>query len=181
MSATLLAPHNDDETLFASFLVQKFRPRVIVCLRSQVQADRYGILAETREKETVAACRELGLTKRDVVQLPHLDRKPNWTLLRRSLLEVVPTSGPVFAPAWEDGGHEHHNEVATMARELFGERVLAYLTYRRGFGKTTSEREVEPVPAWIVSKLRALSCYRSQIEEPSCRPWFLGDVREYLA
>lgn len=181
MSATLLAPHNDDETLFASYLVQKFRPRVFVCLRSQVQYDRYGITAERRERETKAALRELGLGKtRDYLQLGELDSKPRWHLLRRELTAVVPRSGPVFAPAYEDGGHEQHNELAVIARDLFGSRVIAYATYVRGQEKTRSKTEVVPEPAWIVGKLRALACYRSQIEEPSCRPWFLGDLREYL-
>ena len=183
MTALLLAPHNDDETLFASFLLQRYEPLVVVCLRSQVQEDRYGITAAQREYETESALRELGQVEH-FLQLGHLDREVSWEDVRVSLAalaNVRQTYSPVIAPAWEDGGHDHHNGIASLAADIWGGAVLSYTTYTRHGGRTRSSEEVEPQPPWIAAKHRALACYRTQIAEPSCRPWFLGDVREYVA
>jgi LmbE family N-acetylglucosaminyl deacetylase len=180
MTALFLAAHNDDETLFGSFLIQECQPWVVVCLRSQVQEDRYGITAAARERETSEALLELGAPGWE--QWPYLDRDPNWSEVRRELEELNGRSAydPVFAPAVEPDGHYQHNRIGDIAYEVFGDRVISYLTYTRSGGRSRNGTEIEPKPEWIERKHRALACYRSQIEEPSCRPWFLGDLREYV-
>lgn len=185
MSALFLAPHNDDETLFGSFLICEFRPDVIVCLRSHVQEQRYGILAHDREIETTSALEELlgGPGQAPWSQWPFLDSAPDWDELRASL-ERVASRGDydlVFAPEPELHGHEHHNAVGNIVREVFGELVVGYLTYTRSGGRSRGGTEIVPEPEWVERKHRALACYRSQIAEPSCAPWFLGDLREYVA
>jgi hypothetical protein len=66
----------------------------------------------------------------------------------------------VYAPAYHADGHEGHNEVSFGALEEWGRsKVRFYETYA------------------------PLSCFESQIEQESTRPWFttLLDVREWLA
>ena len=176
----LLAPHNDDETIFAGFLCQLYRPLVVVCLLSEVQFDRYGISAADRQAETTAALSELGLEAWS--QLEVGDRKPNWPAVRRELakLQEVET---VLAPAFEHGGHDHHNEVARIAAEVAwdrGAKLVSYTTYTRWGGRSRQGEEVRPEPVWVARKHRALACYETQIAEPSCASWFLDDLREYV-
>lgn len=181
MSALFLAPHNDDEVLFGSFLIQEHRPEVVVCLRSQVQRERYGITAAVREAETTDALLELGIETWE--QWAYLDSDPDWDAIREHLATryAWPEVGIVFAPAIEEDGHEQHNRIGALALEVFGDRVVSYLTYTRSGGRSRNGTEIQPKPEWVERKHRALACYRSQIAEPSCAPWFLGDLREYVA
>ena len=184
MTAVLLAPHNDDETLFASFLIQQHRPRVIVCLRGHRR------LWHVRERETDAAMRELGVESWSQWSFP--DERPDWKAVRRALETI--TADLVIAPhpEFERNGHDGTSQerfgvlqldiIREMALDVFGpERVLGYLTYTRWNGRSTWGEEVAPEAAWIAAKHRALACYRSQIAEPSTRPWFMDDMREYVA
>jgi len=182
VSALLLSPHNDDETLFASGFCIAHNPHVVVVLRSQVQEDRYGITADTREQETGCALDTLGVT--GWTQWPYLDSDPDWGAVENALRSIDDRLQPdrVFAPAVELGGHAHHNLVGDLAHVVFGDRVTSYLTYVRGNGRSRSDREVPFMPAWPAVKLRALACYLSQIAEPSTRDWFLdGGLREWYA
>ena len=182
MANVLLAAHNDDECLFAAHVCARFEPHVIVCLRSDAQAQRgLPITYEMREKETEEAMRVFGL---DWTQWPFPDSKPNPGELKRAMRTIEADVGfvprRVFAPLPEDGGHEQHNLIGELAHEVFGDRVRFYSTYRRGLGKSRAGREIVMEPEWIVLKLQALQCYRTQIMEPSTRPWFLEDLKEYL-
>ncbi len=186
MTDLLLAPHNDDETLFGSFTILRERPMVIICLRSQVQEDRYGILASTREKETQSALWWLG--QPTWKQCMTLDNDPNYAdklVDDFETLDYVHAPERVWAPHWEVGGHEQHNGVAIAASGIFGKRVQPYLTYKRGQKHSNGQirshgREIEYEPSWVWLKMRALCCYRSQIELDNTRPWFMDDtLREY--
>lgn len=179
MTALVLSPHNDDCELFCAFSALDTQAHVIVVLRSQVQQDRYGITALTREAETVEAMRELDL---NYEQWDFLDRDPDWSEVLDAMYGLAEHEwDPVFAPAVEVDGHEHHDRVGEMALEVFGpDRVTSYLTYTRTGGRSRNGVEIVPEPDWIERKHRALACYRSQIAEPSCRPWFMGDLREYV-
>ncbi len=68
-----------------------------------------------------------------------------------------------------------------VSLELFGrDRVRFYPTYTRPGGRTAAGVRVDPTPAEIAGKLRAMACYRSQIENGLCRPHFLRPLDEYL-
>src|SRR5262245_21395624 len=56
-----LAPHNDDETLFGAFTLQRERPVVLILYDSYVQVNRGAAWcdAETRREETRKAARIL--------------------------------------------------------------------------------------------------------------------------
>ena len=182
MSALFLAPHNDDEALFGSFLICEHKPEVIVCLRSDVQFARYGITAAQRIGESQDGLFELGVPSSQWEQWAFSDAGPDWDGLREDLaLRAQRGYDVVFAPQPEPEGHEHHNRIGELARELWGEAVLPYLTYTRSGGRSRWGTEIVPEPEWVERKHRALACYRSQIAEPSCAPWFLGDLREYVA
>lgn len=188
MSALLLAPHNDDETLFASFLCLRHQPHVIVCLRSFRMDDPHypgGMAVDyrTRELETEFAMKTLGCSWS---QLSVSDADPDWDLVWQLLVDYVDEERGagrperVFAPAREEGGHEQHDAIADIADEIFGD-VTHYLTYTAD-GKSTSEHEVEYEPEWVAKKLHAMACYKSQAAHPATRKHFLDHgIREYLA
>ncbi len=178
----LLSPHNDDCELFCAFTAIRERPYVWVCLKSQMQENRYGILAETRERETACALTELGSIAWG--QSTVLDTDPLMEgRLHQDFRLLFARLGPerVWAPAIEEGGHEQHSLVGEVAQQVFGDRVQPYLTYVRGQGRTVG-REVPFEPQWVSRKLRALACYESQIAlVGNTQPWFMDStLREYV-
>lgn len=177
----LLAPHNDDETLFASFVILRFRPHVVVCFRSERQ-QAVGIDDVTRETETAAAMGILGTTWE---QCPISDKAPDESALCAYLAaSFVPDEvGIVFAPLHEEGGHEQHNLVADVAARAFpGKQIVRYTTYRRGWPVTRTRTPIPFDPTWPALKLRALACYQSQISLPDTAPWFLDNgLREFYS
>jgi LmbE family N-acetylglucosaminyl deacetylase len=179
----LLAPHNDDETLWASYLILRHNPHVVICLKSvRMHQKDYpgGPVTADREQETACAMR---LLNAEWTQWPVPDDTPDWKELA-DLMRGLKNTGEVeqvFAPAFEEGGHGHHNRVAVLARAVFGsESVTHYLTYT-GEGRSRWGTKVEPDGGWIDLKREALMCYQSQIEHPATQAWFLGDECEYVA
>jgi LmbE family N-acetylglucosaminyl deacetylase len=179
-SVLFLAPHNDDETLFGSFSLLREKPHVVICLRSTVQELRgTGVTYTQREAETQEAMDVLGVRSWEQWSFP--DSDPPWDEIERELGQWVVER--VYAPAWEAGGHEHHNELAEVVERVFPpEKLTRYLTYTTA-GRSSSGAEVAFEPEWVLLKLHALACYRSQIVVPET--WttghFVGDQREYYA
>ncbi len=95
----------------------------------------------------------------------------------------LPSPETVFAPLPEEGGHEQHNHVGRLAKEVFGSRVIFYLTYTRDRGRSSWGDLVVPKPWMIPLKLRALSCYYTQImyDGTGTRSWFTGGIGEWTA
>lgn len=182
MTDLWLAPHNDDETLFGSFTIIRHKPHVVICFKSQVQEDRGGPTARVREMETEGALWWLGGPSWRQLQIRDTDPRGHDKLLDEfEQLDYVHAPERVWAPAWEEGGHEQHNSVSSAAYSIFGDRVIPYLTYKRGSMRTRGT-EVPFEPSWVVKKMRALCCYASQIELENTRAWFMDDtLREYLA
>lgn len=166
----LLAPHDDDETLFAAYTCIRHRPVVITCLRSFVEASwPDGPTWEEREPESAAACAILGCWQ---VHLPYPDDAPPWDEVRAAIASYGPAD-VVWAPLPEEpGGHPHHNAIGEMARELFPGRVAFYSTYRHVLGKTTRGTLVEPEPGWEQVKRRAMACYVTQATHPNTQAAF---------
>lgn len=154
MKPLLFDPHGDDAVLFASFVAMTYDVHVVVTNRT-VPAD-----------EIAAAMRELGCTWQE-----------GWDPMHDY-------SETIFVPAWHEVGHEEHNEVARQVGLVYlGEEVHSYCTYAPRGNRQIGSRESYPTPYMIQRKLRALSCFGSQIEQPTTRPWFhdLLDMREWLA
>lgn len=191
MKAILFSPHNDDETLFAFYQCLRLKPIVVIVLRSfrqHVQQD--GPIHVVREAETVAAMEIAGVPA--LYQWEHLDLDPPWDRITVDAVELVRAEKPdlIVAPMWEPGGHEDHNNVAAMAHYLCFSfpasiRLVRYLTYRRGHGRSMNGQEVVAADHESSMKLRALECYQSQAEHPPTAPWFNphqhGDLREWIA
>lgn len=202
-----LSPHNDDETLFASLTVQREKPLVIVVFDSFIQVTRGATYCdwETRRQETINALLTLnpdwpaasitagelwpGFVKfcgfRDDTPVPP------W-MIADKIQELLGAEIPehIFAPAWEENGHEQHNAVATAATALVQRwdggrppvlKQTRYLTYTRHNGKSRSGMPVPATPEMIRRKHLAMACYKSQIDNPSTREWFMKDIEEYYA
>lgn len=175
MSDLFLSPHNlgDDETLFGSFTILRHQPTVVICFKSQVQQDRGGPTAKVREMETEGALWWLGGPP--YIQSTIFDTDPDpFDKLAGMMVRHDAVYGPerVWAPAYEDGGHDQHNMIGELALEIFGDKVQGYATYKRGHGRTRTNVEVECEPEWPALKLAAMACYRSQIRIENTRPWF---------
>lgn len=190
MRTLVLAPHHDDETLFAAFLVQRHSADIIVCFRPVMEHERYGQPEKERIHEFHLACdhlragnvRTLGLSNDSQDDMLVRDLP---THIRDAAHALHPHGyGRVYAPAHEIGGHPQHGIVASAAVHVFGPaHVEHYTTYTRHGGRTTTDRQVDFDARMVSRKLRAMSAYRSQIEHASTRGWFVDHppIREYLA
>jgi len=172
--AVFLSPHNDDETLFGAFTILGDRPRVIVCFRSVVQAQQYGIPHAVREAETAEALRCLGLEGYE--QWTISDAQPDWVRLHDQIAQIE--ASVIYAPLPEADGNAQHNRVGLMAAKLHG-KGLYYATYTTK-GKSREGRRVVFEPRWPWLKMKALACYQSQATLPSTYDHFLRDQYEYL-
>jgi len=173
----LFAPHNDDEALFCSFVIQREKPLVVIVFDGHVQAKRGApITAQQRRTESLAAMDELGaipplfLGYSDAEEVPATFADNIRNLIERHKPEKV------FAPAVEEGGHHQHNIVGRVVRAVFP-KTTHYMTYTSS-GKSLGV-PVSAEPDMIRRKLRALACYQSQIELANCRDHFQRDLIEY--
>lgn len=170
----LVAPHADDETLFAAYVQLAFSPEVVVCL--QGRRARHLPRNAVRESESLAACNVLGTR---VGFVPSPCDPPDWPLVE----EVLRGWGDpqrVFAPLPEPGGHRQHNQIGNLAHSLWPDRTTFYATYR-DLEKSTTGTPIEVQDGWFAKKAAALSCYRSQHSKPDTAFHFHRDQTEYLS
>jgi LmbE family N-acetylglucosaminyl deacetylase len=185
----LIAPHNDDETLFASFTICREEPIVVIVYDGYVQSARgEAVTAEERRQETIEACKILGA--HSVVFLGLRDDRAEETPPILDLLhQYCPEPTEIWAPAYEVGGNRQHNRVATACRDMLSHPCCAglrqwfpaltcYVTYT-SVGKSVGSIRIDPQPEWIVRKLRAMACYESQIRISNCREHFVRGLEEY--
>ena len=159
MPALLLAPHADDETLFAFYTLLRDNAHVLVCLDPGG-----GRIAELDAAMTVA--------NRYWTVIDQPEKNPDWMKIRRRAEEMVREGyDTIIAPAYEDGGHEQHNEVAKIAATL-GLPITSYYTYVRGSMRTARGQAVMGTGAEMALKRQAMDCYASQIADPKTAPWF---------
>jgi LmbE family N-acetylglucosaminyl deacetylase len=169
-----LSPHNDDETLFGAYTLLWHKPHVIVVLRSFVEASwSPPVDYREREWETDRAMEMLTCTWE---QWMFSDDMPDWDQVRSRLTTYTPRH--VWAPAWEEGGHAHHNALSEIAADLWPDRTTFYLTYTRA-GKSEWGRPVETNRVFEDLKHDAMLCYRSQREHPYTAPHFERGLAEY--
>jgi LmbE family N-acetylglucosaminyl deacetylase len=180
-----LSPHNDDETLFGAYTLIREQPHVIVVLRSFVEASwENGPPYHVRETETRKALGVLGLPAA-YEQWPYRDSNPDWDEIADQLGAYSEDCDieHVWAPAVELGGHEHHNMLGEIARDVFpAESVTYYLTYIHGKGKSCDGIVVPTSHEWEMKKVKALQQYKSQWELPQTRMHFTErNINEYYA
>lgn len=122
----LLSPHNDDETLFASYIILRESPLVVTVLDGAHK--RHNPTPEARVVESKNAMKVLGADY-EHLWLP-LDA-PAWqesAALRIEGLDLVDVEH-VWAPFPEPGGHRHHNRLGELATRLWPGKVSFYSTY----------------------------------------------------
>lgn len=164
--SVLFSPHADDEVLWASFTILRYRPRVVLCFQSERD---YGD-PEVRERESREACAILGA--HDVEQWDGGD-------LVEQMRQLDEREHPerVWAPD-PDASHPEHVAVALAARQVFAGRLTTYHTYN-ALGKVRSSRQVCHEPHWTRDKLRALLRHESQMMHPRANKFFMGDLYEF--
>jgi len=184
VGALLFEPHNlgDDAVLFACFTMLRDRPHVVTVLQGHAQARLHGfqVTAEERMQESRDAIEGvLGLTW---TQWPFSDLRPDWERVQEWMVEERDRVNPerVWAPAVEEGGNPHHTTVATIAREVFGDRCRHYLTYTEHRVHSNGGVAVEFENEWVALKLRAMACYGSQIRLQSTSHHFQQGVAEWV-
>jgi len=185
VNALLFSPHNDDETLFAFYQCMRYEPKVYIVLRSYKQwMWENGPNHLVREAETEAAMLVAGC---EWSQLLYPDDDPPWRDIAEFLLALLLQESPktLIYPAWEMGGHEDHNAVASILGGIDGPwEHVRYLTYQRGYGRSVKGAPVEVEKGWSEKKKLALGCYHSQYRLPQCAPWFPGgeyaDLKEWI-
>lgn len=168
MSALLLAPHADDETLFAFYMLLRDNAHVVVCLDS----------GERRWLELECAMR---VADRHYTEIREPEKSPDWEKVRERIKRLIAEGyTTLIAPAYYSEGHEHHNEVALIAGTL-GLPVTWYHTYRRGESRSINGQAIIATGAEMELKRRAMDCYVSQKEDPKTEPWFrAGWQIEYI-
>ena len=157
----LLAPHSDDEALFASYIILKFKPLVVVVTDATKHQAKFGdwsgILA--RRKETEAAMKIFG------VDVEFLGIPDNALYLDNLVvnLEDYEVTGKIFAPALQ-GGHADHDTVALAADKVWEDQVTYYSTYTKD--NLTPEGGLAIIPSKQEEELKnkALECYVSQLK-----------------
>jgi LmbE family N-acetylglucosaminyl deacetylase len=178
----LLAPHHDDETLFASFICLTYRPLVVVCFG---KPEANGVAANVRTGELIKALFHLRVP--DFREWPLSDATTSEEELEALMLGLREDWDLVFAPSveaeeGEGHGHPQHNLVGRVADRVFANTTVEhYTTYTMApLARTRSNRPVAHDPSWLFRKHAALSCYRSAADTPSYRH-FLEDLMEYLS
>lgn len=177
----LVSPHNDDETLFAAYVILKHKPNVITCLDGGLK--RHIAPPEQRVAESAAAMRVLGAESYRHLGMP-LD-VDDWNVIERQLSELDEPEY-VWAPLYEQGGHRHHNRLATLAIKLWPGRVSFYSTYtvdEEGWPHRSRLQNcfhVQTDAGWTRLKREALSCYQSQIEQDGTRMHFERPMHEWV-
>ena len=169
MPALLLAPHADDETLFAFYTLLRDGADVLVCLEP----------GEQRRQELEAAMK-VASRGWAIIDPAQPEDDPDWEAVGNKVAEHAAFYDTIIAPAFEGGGHEHHNQIATIAATL-AKPVTSYYTYERGYGRTTRGMYVIASAAERVLKRRAMDCYKSQIARDDTAIWFqVGWQIEYV-
>lgn len=163
----LLSPHDDDAALFAAVTCLRERPTVVVVADSYIQPARGELgcsaterAAETERAHAVLGCptQRLGL-RDDTLTLEDV----------KQALTALPDVSAVYAPALE-GGHPHHDLVATAAVQMFPLTTLrCYSTYAKLSAydapdlQPVGTDEVTPTEDEAARKMDALRCYESQL------------------
>lgn len=158
VDSIFLSPHSDDESLFGSIILQRYKPVVMVVTDSHNQYYSHGITAHERREESKAACKLLG------VNVEFLGIADHRLSLYRHVMEwVIKSLSPatvIFAPALQ-GGHRDHDTVSRIASHMSDMRVIFYATYGN-LSIIEDYKTLKPTVAEYNLKVDALRCYPSQ-------------------
>ncbi len=160
----VLEAHNDDAVLFAAFTCIRERATIITVVYPGAEPHRVA--------ESVAAAAELGCAHE---QWPAME----WDEIRSRVSGLRSRFDRLYGPAPHTGGHGHHNYLSEAAAVAGTERD--YTSYVNCGDRVLKGSAVPFEPEWVVLKLRAMLCFRSQILFPGRSQHFLRDQREFYA
>jgi LmbE family N-acetylglucosaminyl deacetylase len=172
-----LSPHNDDEALFGAYIIQIWKPLVLIVTDSYIQPERgdWQCDRETRIAESLAAMQILGV-QLEFLHIPDKSFTEDALVLALQRYKDFDT---VFAPAIE-GGNLIHDSVGKVADGLYP-RVRHYSTYTQIRPYPEGGEQVAATESMKALKLRALECYHSQISLGTTSQYFTTPNKdEYL-
>lgn len=152
----LLAPHPDDEVLFASYIIQRLHPFVVICTDGTTH-EKFGVTWQQRRQESIAASKVLNY---DIYFLGIPEEQLTYDVLKKELLKF--NSGTWWCPA-KQGGHKHHDLVYDVVKELQN-NFMSYSTYSKDSLMPSGQYKMEPNNAEKILKDSALQCFTSQIK-----------------
>lgn len=196
MKKLVISPHNDDFALFCAFVCQREHPLILTLYDSYTQPER-GFAAcskEARRYEDTAAADILGCqiefagipdNLSPAAMYSHTTSYFMSTRTRPSLLADIEV---IWLPLREEKGHPHHNIVNQTCFDIFraysGARIRYYMTYTSDGKSSRPDCLYLPTSGdQIAKKLRAMSCYTSQLDMTpglGCWPHFMRDLSEYV-
>ena len=147
---TLLAPHNDDEGLFATYICLRLKPLIVVVTDGTQHQEKFGISIETRRRESEAAAKILGC-RISFAGWPDDDYK-----VRQMVGQKY--SGTILAPALQ-GGNIHHDQISR-----YGDIQYATYTKTNLTPFLPDGIQITPTPEEEQIKEKVLACYKSQHE-----------------
>lgn len=172
----LLAPHSDDEALFASYVQLAYQPHVVVCLRGRRAKRLPG--NEVREAESRASAEVLGTTV-EFVESPC--DPADWHAVERKVAAFRDAEVEhVFAPLPEADGGVQHNAIGNLAAGFWPKQTIFYSTYGLHNGRSQQGERLEQREDWAERKQKALACFTSQSSKPDTAMHFFRDMAEYL-
>jgi len=156
MRYILLAPHPDDEALFASFIVMRYKPRVVVVTNGDANPS---IPPEMRMSESIMGMDAIG----SHVEFLELSESTPENEFKDALQSFVgPLDGTFFAP-YKQGGHRHHDWVYDVV-SYCKRSAIYYSTYSKQSLKPQGQLAIIPTEDEIKFKDLALSKYESQLK-----------------
>lgn len=171
----LLAPHDDDQALFAAYPMLRDQPKVIVCLNGGLK--QHYPRPEVRVAESVAAAEILGC---DFAHLGIGCEEADWDAVEKQLQSEQPEH--VWAPLPEPNGHRHHNALGNLASRLWPGKVTFYSTYHMVNDwpiRSTHGLQVPVEDGWPELKRQALDCFVTQIQSDGTAMHFDRPLDEY--
>lgn len=180
MNQLFIAPHNDDEALFGSYTLLREKPLVLLVTDSWIQGLRgTGITASQRRRESIEACKILGV---DVAFLGIKDHEITSSHIKAAMAPYFHFE-KVFIPA-KQGGHQHHDMINEVFFELWPQSsLIQYATYQKEQSFTPVGKAVVPTETEFKLKIKALNCYKSQVNYEPTRHHFdavIAHRHEYL-
>jgi LmbE family N-acetylglucosaminyl deacetylase len=164
MKTLFIAPHNDDEALFGAYIIQIYKPRVVVLTDSYIQYER----GELKSIWTARRCESLAAMDildpgSDVDFGSIKDKEFNQELCEAALLPYVGKFDTVFSPLPNEGGNWMHDVTGQVADKLFPGVSQHYSTYTKSREYPAGITPVAASDEMKIKKLKAIACYKSQM------------------
>ena len=180
-----MSPHNDDEALFGAYIIQVYKPLVVILTDSYIQYERGEKMShkDIRTAESAAAMKILGAE----VEFLHIpDKDFNEEVCTLALQPYVPKMykpsefDMIFAPSAIEGGNWMHDITGQVADKLWPGLVHHYSTYTKAREYPEGHTLIWATPEMQSKKLEALKCYQSQMVN-CCRMYLTTPHKnEYL-